>query len=191
MKTAKAGVEAMTDAAHLERIFAEVFFSRWNTLLEGGGDEPVYLPATGHQPHHRIIYRDDYFASALHETAHWCIAGERRRQLVDFGYWYNPDGRDRDQQRAFEQVEVRPQALEWIFTSAAGRPFQLSADNLASSDPDNRGPSPTFAADVLTQVRRWCVEGGMPERGTLFARALAQWSGAGDPLDPARYGYPE
>lgn len=177
----------MIGATHLERIFAEVFFRRWNTVLEGGGDEPVYLPATDGQPHHRIIYRDDYFSSALHETAHWCIAGEQRRQLVDFGYWYNPDGRNRDQQRAFEQMEVRPQALEWIFTTAAGRPFQLSADNLASSDPDNRGPSARFAGDVLAQVRRWCVEGGLPPRGALFVAALAQWSGVRDPLDPARY----
>ena len=191
MKTAKAGVEAMTDAVHLEHMFAEVFFSRWNTVLEGGGDEPVYLPATDEQPHHRIIYREDYFSSALHETAHWCIAGEQRRQQADFGYWYNPDGRSRDQQRAFEQVEVRPQALEWIFTTATGRPFQLSADNLASSDPGSRGPSAAFAADVLAQVHRWCVDGGLPPRGALFVTALAQWSGVSDPLDPARYGYPD
>lgn len=39
------------------------------------------------------------------------------------------------QQQNFFQVEVRPQALEWIFSSAAGVPFKPSVDNL-SLDPE-------------------------------------------------------
>ncbi len=50
------------------------------------------------------------FASALHEISHWCIAGKARRELVDFGYWYCPDGRDAMTQSQFEDVEVKPQA---------------------------------------------------------------------------------
>ncbi len=38
--------------------------------------------------------RTDFFASALHEISHWCVAGKARREQVDFGYWYCPDGRD-------------------------------------------------------------------------------------------------
>ncbi len=39
---------------------------------------------------------------------HWCIAGKARRNRVDFGYWYCPDGRDAQTQSQFEDVEVKP-----------------------------------------------------------------------------------
>ncbi|GAM69307.1 transporting ATPase [Vibrio sp. JCM 19236] len=26
----------------------------------------------------------------MHEIAHWCVAGPKRRLLEDFGYWYEP-----------------------------------------------------------------------------------------------------
>ncbi len=175
------------ESLQLEQLFARTFFDGWNTLLVGGGDEPVYLPADLANPCHRIVYREDYFSSALHETAHWCIAGEARRRRVDFGYWYRPDGRDRHQQRAFEQVEVRPQALEWLFTVATGRDFRPSADNLASDDPESRGPSPEFLRALENQARDWCVTGGMPPRGRLFAAALADHYGVEVVFDPDRY----
>lgn len=176
-----------SESAILEKLFAKTFLEGWNTVLTGGGDEPVYLPADGEHRHHRIIYRDDYYFSALHETAHWCIAGEARRQQVDFGYWYKPDGRNRDQQRAFERVEVKPQALEWLFATAAGKPFRLSADNLSSPDADSRGPSSTFAAAVEEQARAWCSNGSVPRRGQRFVEALANHYGVGDVLDARRY----
>ncbi len=53
-----------------------------------------------------------FYASALHEIAHWCIAGENRCQQVDYGYWYEPNGRSEERQFEFEKVEVKPQALE-------------------------------------------------------------------------------
>lgn len=185
MKTA-AGAEVAESRA-LERIFAATFLARWNTELVGGGDEPLYLPADGDCPRHRIIYREDYFSSALHETAHWCIAGEARRALVDFGYWYQPDGRTLDQQRAFERVEVKPQALEWLFTTAAGRPFRLSTDNLRGDDPQSRGASAEFVTAVEGQARAWCLGGGLPPRGALFIGALADHYRVADVLDPDRY----
>ncbi|MEA7548766.1 elongation factor P hydroxylase, partial [Salmonella enterica subsp. enterica serovar Anatum] len=43
-----------------------------------------------------------------YEISHWCIAGKARRELVDFGYWYCPDGRDAQTQSQFEDVEVKP-----------------------------------------------------------------------------------
>ncbi|WP_417667272.1 elongation factor P hydroxylase, partial [Pseudidiomarina sp.] len=46
-----------------------------------------------------------YVVMRLLEMSHWCIAGEKRRQLEDYGYWYLPDGRDAQQQHAFEQAE--------------------------------------------------------------------------------------
>ena len=74
----------------LDRLFRATFFHSYATVLEGGADEPVYRPGNPH----RICYTRDYFRSALHEIAHWCVAGPRRRRLDDYGYWYAPDGRD-------------------------------------------------------------------------------------------------
>lgn len=152
------------------------------TRLVGGGDEPVYLPADGDYPHHRIVFRADYFASALHEVAHWCIAGERRRRLVDYGYWYRPEGRSPSQQRAFERVEARPQALEWIFARAAGHRFRLSADNLDGGAFDPR----PFREAVWRAARTYCRT-GLSERAERFRRALAQRYGGDERLDPARF----
>jgi len=97
----------------IERLFATSFFEAYNTYLLGGGQEPEYIPASQDVPYHRIIFRQDYFASALHEVAHWCIAGRVRRLQQDYGYWYAPDGRSVEQQAQFELLEVKPQALEW------------------------------------------------------------------------------
>src|SRR5699024_7455731 len=62
-------------ATTLVRIFNQVFATTYRTLLEAGGDEPLYQPASEPAGRHRIVFTRDYFASALHEVAHWCIAG--------------------------------------------------------------------------------------------------------------------
>ncbi len=152
----------------LERIFADCFEEAHATVLEGGGDEPLYIPSE--QPAsapHRIVYREDYFASALHEIAHWCLAGAERRQQEDYGYWYAPDGRDPEEQAAFEKAEARPQALEWIFSEACGFPFNLSADNLDGGV----GPSPDFVVAVEREKKR-LLEDGLPGRASGFHAAL-------------------
>lgn len=97
-------------------------FADCYTCLQPGAEEPFYqAPAEGKPA---IIYSTyDYFASALHECAHWCIAGEKRRQLDDYGYWYAADGRTAQQQQEFFQVEQKPQALEWAFALAANLPL--------------------------------------------------------------------
>ena len=102
------------DCQDLIRLFDECFLADLNTCLLGGYPEPEYLPADASHPHHRILFTRDYFRSALHEVAHWCVAGPERRLMPDFGYWYAPDGRTAEQQRTFESVEVKPQALEMI-----------------------------------------------------------------------------
>ena len=165
----------------LEMLFRQCFFARWNTRLEGGGREPQYLPGTANRPH-RLIYRENFFASALHETAHWCIAGEQRRRQVDFGYWYLPDGRGAAAQRAFEAVEARPQALEWVFSVAAGYPFRPSADNLTGAG----GDGAEFAQAVAEALRGY-LEQGLPPRAALFADALSAAYGTGDWRPPERY----
>ncbi|MFT6979420.1 MAG: elongation factor P hydroxylase [Marinobacter psychrophilus] len=110
-------------------LFNGLFGQPCQTVLVRGDNEPEYLPA-GPGPA-QVIFAHGYFSSALHEISHWCIAGEYRRTLQDYGYWYCPDGRSREQQFAFEQVEVKPQALEWLFALACDGRFHISVDNLA------------------------------------------------------------
>ena len=107
------------------------------------------------------------FASALHEISHWCVAGKARREQVDFGYWYCPDGRDAMTQSQFEDVEVKPQAFEWLFCVAAGFPFNVSCDNLEGDvEPDRIAFQRRVHARVMT-----LLEQGIPERpAPLFAR---------------------
>jgi elongation factor P hydroxylase len=184
--TMTAGVESdVVSSRQLEWLFRQVFFAEYHTLLIGGADEPVYVPGGDHQPH-RLCYREDYFASALHEVSHWCIAGPERRLQPDFGYWYNPDGRTAGQQRAFEQVEVKPQALEWIFTTACGLPFTVSADNLSSDDCGAQGPSREFLAAVERQTLDYCST-GLPERARIFVVALGNFYRTAGFLDPKKY----
>jgi elongation factor P hydroxylase len=173
-------------ASHLEDLFREAFFTDFNTLLVGGAAEPLYQPADEICSYHRLFFREDYFSSALHEIAHWCIAGDSRRQQLDFGYWYNPDGRTKAQQRAFEQVEIKPQALEWIFATAAGISFVVSADNLSADDMAAAEPSEQFLQALEAQVLNYC-EQGLPVRPARFAAALSSFYGSGDPLDPTKY----
>ena len=71
-------------AADLERIFRECFFAEYATILVGGAPEPLYVPSPEalREPH-RVVYREDCFARALHEVAHWCLAGAEHRKLED------------------------------------------------------------------------------------------------------------
>ena len=159
------------ESVTLERVFNRCFLDSENTRLIGGASEPLYLPADDNGRENRLYYREDYFASALHEIAHWCIAGRERRGMRDFGYWYEPEGRNSEQQDAFLAVEARPQALEWCLSVACDYPFRLSLDNF---DPDGYEPMRrTFASRVVAQVQR-LREQGLPSRAAHFFDALAQ-----------------
>lgn len=149
-------------------IFNSLFAEDENTVLVAGQGEPLYLPADESSPKDRVIFANGFFASALHEISHWCIAGPARRRLVDFGYWYQPDGRTAEQQRQFEMVEVKPQALEWIFSVTAGSRFNLSLDNLSGA---RSGREEAFRSSVQRQARSYLLE-GMPKRAHLFQQAL-------------------
>ena len=121
----------------LIQLFNSLFEKSHNTVLELGGDEPIYLPASTTNSKHRIIFARGFFASALHELSHWCIAGKERRLIEDYGYWYQADGRDEKAQTEFEKVEIKPQAIEWILAASCRFPFQVSCDNLHGSfEPD-------------------------------------------------------
>ncbi|TQV67782.1 elongation factor P hydroxylase [Exilibacterium tricleocarpae] len=169
---------------HLIDVFERNFLASHNTRLVKNGVEPVYLPARRPGERHRIVFTRDYFASALHEVAHWCIAGPQRRLLQDYGYWYQPDGRSAEQQRRFEQVEVKPQALEWVFATAAGYRFRVSADNLNGG----AAPSADFLGAIYRQVLAYC-EGGLPARAAAFTGALAAFYQRHQPFDPLHAGH--
>lgn len=154
--------------ADITALFDGVFAERYQTRLIRGGDEPLYRPADSQRPYHQVIFARGYYASALHEISHWCIAGEKRRQWEDYGYWYCPDGRNAEQQRAFEQAEIAPQALESIFTRACGRVFHVSVDNLGG---DIEVDIAAFAARVEARAQRYLQE-GLPARANAFQVAL-------------------
>ncbi|WP_111496486.1 elongation factor P hydroxylase [Marinobacter bohaiensis] len=149
-------------------LFNDLFRARWRTELVRGEDEPEYIPAADSEAYHRVVFAHGYFASALHEISHWCIAGEKRRQLYDYGYWYCPDGRTGDQQAAFESVEVKPQALEWLFSEAAGRRFHISVDNLSG---DGACDEEHFRRNVALQAQTYLAQ-KMPERARMFLDTL-------------------
>ena len=102
--------------------------------------------------------------------------------MPDFGYWYAPDGRTSEQQRTFESVEVKPQALEMIFCLAAGHRFDVSTDNLNGEQTD---PGP-FRAKVHAQAKVY-LQQGMGERPTRFAQALLDAYQPGRLLDPGLF----
>ena len=147
----------------LIKCFNTLFLESLNTELVRGDGEPIYLPADANYPHHRIIFAHGFFSSALHEIAHWCVAGPERRLLEDFGYWYKPDGRTEEEQSEFERVEVSPQAYEWILTVSAGRKFHFSADNLSQG----LGASDSFKQAVLDRVHETLVNGMNPRLQAL------------------------
>jgi hypothetical protein len=169
----RAGIDSAVrlTSGRLEAVFDACFTESLHTRLRGGADEPLYRPASAPGEYHILHYREDFFASALHEVAHWCIAGPQRRLQTDFGYWYAPDGRNPAQQRAFERAECAPQALEWFFTKACGSRFRVSLDNLegafAAADTGR------FRQMILQRANDWRRR-GLPERAALFYRALCR-----------------
>lgn len=166
-------------------VFDRLFGDTWMIDLVGGAEEPLYSPASSTIHRSKIYFRADYLSSALHEIAHWCLAGVDRRKLEDYGYWYTPDGRDDEQQQLFLSAEIKPQALEWVFSNACGLPFRVSMDNLTGvSDPVDEA---AFQYNVASQVRLWCSSKTIPIRGLQFTAALAAEFGT-DPMQPKYYG---
>jgi elongation factor P hydroxylase len=154
-------------------LFNDLFRESCRTILVRGGDEPEYLPASEPEGLARVVFARGFYASALHEISHWCIAGEHRRTLYDYGYWYCPDGRTREQQQAFERVEIKPQAIEWLFSLAAGSKFHISVDNLAG---DGAADEAGFRHNVNNQVATY-LQLGLPVRAQQFFDTLAHFYG--------------
>lgn len=142
--------------AHLGKYF--------NTRLKGGFSEPFYrAPKAEHIG--ELQFRENFLRSALHELSHWCIAGKERREMDDFGYWYSEDGRSQDEQNAFYQSEVKPQAIEKHFCEALFIPFEVSADNLDGKVVGIED----FQAAVDAQYRVYLRDGFPPRVPALYA----------------------
>jgi elongation factor P hydroxylase len=155
----------------LIQLFASTFYNLYNTRLVKGDDEPIYRPNNEQCDFNQIVFAHGYYASALHEVSHWCLAGASRRLLEDFGYWYIPDGRDQNQQQAFEQVEIKPQAIEWALCVATGKAFDVSSDNLLGKGETDRV---AFKAKVYQQVLAY-LEYGFPSDAATFIIALTSY----------------
>lgn len=160
-------------------LFNGLFRDTHQTVLVMGSDEPEYVPASTPNGLAQVVFAHGYYASALHEISHWCIAGERRRARHDYGYWYCPDGRTRQQQQAFEQVEIKPQAVEWLFAVAAGFRFHVSVDNLSGAGAANEQ---RFRHNVRAQAGEY-LRRGLPPRATVFFNSLARFYGTGETLE--------
>ena len=137
-------------------------FAHCSTAFSGRGDptfawRPSSL-ARGFGTAPAVIYfRLDYQASALHEVAHWCLAGTRRRQRGLRVLVCAPEGRDEAQQGCFFAVEAAPQALESLFCEARGA-LAPSVDNPGAPAPDLA----PFLAAQDRHCRRWQVKGSAP-----------------------------
>ena len=119
----------------LKEILPEVSFI-------GGAEEPVYVAPKDGAPA-EVHFRSNYPRSLLHELSHYCLAGDRRRGLDDFGFWYTPCGRSEQEQYEFEMVEARPQGLEKAMCEIVGLPFTPSLDDFSG-----RPPSDGFVAGM-------------------------------------------
>jgi len=162
------GYRQQVDVDRIVAAFNRCFYSH-NTRLQGGAVEPYYVPADGRHGAARVCFRADYLRSALHEVAHWCIAGCHRRRLADYGYWYSPDNRSLSEQAAFFAVEAKPQALEKTFCEALGVPFAASIDNLNLTLPQQS------LEDFQSRLEAtyWAYRRhGLPERARRFTHLL-------------------
>jgi len=166
----------------LIQMFNDLFEYSEGTILQGGAEEPLYLPANGNSASAKIVFTRDYASSALHEVAHWCLAGEKRRQQRDYGYWYHAE-RDAKQQGEFERSEIKPQALESVFSKACSLPFQPSYDRL--SEPSYR--SKKFENAINAQIRKF-QQYGLPPRAAQFQQALGRLTNASKEAAKTRHG---
>ena len=174
----------MHQVADLISIFEHTFYQSYNTRLVKGEHEPIYIPANDTTPHHQIVFAHGFYASALHEIAHWLVAGSQRRLVEDYGYWYCPDGRDATQQAEFESVEVKPQAIEWALSVAAGFEFNVSVDNLNGEQ--------TCRFDFQARVHQHVlilIEQGVNARTHTLLKALSNFYNTPWPLTAQQFNW--
>ena len=154
------------NSAQVQDCFNDCFGEKYLVEMLGGAAEPIYIPPKAYEIG-KLIYRSDYASSALHEAAHWCIAGPARRALVDFGYEYSSPPRTSQQQDQFFRLECRVQALEWIFSDCAQVRFHPSADNIGADTGQFLGQ---LELVKIRELHR--LENRFHSRASVFSRSL-------------------
>ena len=73
--------------------------------------------------------------------------------------------------RYFEKVEIKPQALEWLFAKSCGRPFRVSLDNLTGDS----GDGTAFKDNVFAQVQTFLNDPqSIPKDGFALIQHLCE-----------------
>ena len=110
------------------------------------------------------------------------MAGDKRSLFEDYGYWYCPDGRNKAKQAEFEMVEVKPQAIEWALSVAAGFDFNVSVDNLNGEQ--------TCRFDFQQRVHQQLlqlIKSGFNPRTTALLKALSDFYNTPWPLTATQF----
>ncbi|VAW33628.1 Translation elongation factor P Lys34 hydroxylase [hydrothermal vent metagenome] len=165
----------MIRLSELIRLLNENYLHQYNTKIVGGFHEPFYQ-AGKDDKQAEIQFSHDYIRSALHELAHWCVAGVERRNIDDFGYWYAADGRSQKQQDEFFKLEIVPQAIEWAFSIVCGVRFEASVDNLNNQVAGIE----EFKHNLLNQLQLY-LQYGFRKRTTAIINLLAHYQGVKTP----------
>jgi len=166
----------MIDLNVFVNVLNDQYLDQYNTKLMGGFDEPFYKAANEGKPA-EIQFSHDYIRSALHELAHWCVAGVERRKIDDYGYWYAADGRNQEQQNEFFKLEVKPQTIEWAFSIVCGVKFEASVDNLNNQV---RGVI-LFQINLKTQLEQY-ITNGFPKRAQEIIDLICFHMGIKNPM---------
>ena len=161
-------VEDPEKLIRLEALFDRLFrVDERTVLVKTTTVDPVYYPQSDSRTLAEIHFANEFFSSALHEIAHWLIAGSERRTKLDYGYWYKPDGRDLEEQQNFERFEARNQGLEWILSTAANHDFHVSADNLSGEIRDGISFARAVRQNALSFLKK-----GFSGRSKILIEAL-------------------
>lgn len=160
----------MIDSKKVITIFNKLFSDLYKTKLQGGAKEPFYKASKNSKDYNIILFRENLISSALHEISHWCIAGKQRRNFDDYNYWYSPDTRTNEEQLKFYKVEVKPQALEKLFSETIKLDFNVSLDNFSSTVDLIHNETRNFELYVNEQFLRY--KNTLPIRAKLFNEEL-------------------
>lgn len=139
-------------------------------IIIGGADDPYYEAPKANRKG-KIFFKENYPRSLLHEMAHYCLAGKKRRKLDDYGYWYTECGRTSEEQELFQLVEARPQGLEKAMCEVIGIHFSPSLDDFSG-----RSISGVFLKNLEVHYQEMITNPPPTSRIALEALILADFT---------------
>ncbi|XPE56836.1 elongation factor P hydroxylase [Shigella flexneri] len=119
-----------------------------------------------------LVFAHGFLASALHEIFTRVSPVKQKREQVDFGYWYCPDGRDAETKGQFEDVEVKPQAFDCVVARGGGFRSTLAATTWKVTL--NR--TIVFQRRVHAQVMTYLTRGIPSRPATLWTTQLLPYA---------------